>query len=88
MAEAGVAGVGSLHWQSMLAPAATPKPVIDTLFKAIQEAAKQPALKEAFDKQLVSIKLSESPAEAQTWLKGELDTWRKITREVKIELAE
>jgi tripartite-type tricarboxylate transporter receptor subunit TctC len=88
MAEAGFAGVGTLHWQSMLAPAATPKPVIDTLFKAIQEAAKQPALKEAFDKQLVSIKLSESPAEAQTWLKGELDTWRKITREVKIELAE
>jgi tripartite-type tricarboxylate transporter receptor subunit TctC len=88
MAEAGFKGVGTLHWQSMLAPAATPKPVIDTLFKAIQEAAKQPALKEAFDKQLVSIKLSESPAEAQTWLKGELDTWRKITREVKIELAE
>ncbi len=88
MAEAGFAGVGTLHWQSMLAPAATPKPVIDTLFKAIQEAAKQPALKEAFDKQLVSIKLSESPVEAQTWLKGELDTWRKITREVKIELAE
>ena len=79
MAEAGFAGVGTLHWQSMLAPAATPKPVIDTLFKAIVEASKQPALKEAFDKQLVSIKLSESPDEAKTWLKGELDTWRKIT---------
>jgi tripartite-type tricarboxylate transporter receptor subunit TctC len=88
MAEAGFAGVGTLHWQSMLAPAATPKAVTDTLFKAIQEAAKQPALKAAFDKQLVSIKLSESPAEAKTWLKGELDTWRKITSEVKIELAE
>ena len=57
MAEAGFAGVGTLHWQSMLAPAATPKPVIDTLFKAIVEASKQPALKEAFDKQLVSIKV-------------------------------
>src|SRR3954464_12678587 len=37
MAEAGFPGVGTLHWQSMLAPAATPKPVIDTLFKAIVE---------------------------------------------------
>ena len=26
--------------------------------------------------------------EAKTWLKGELDTWRKITTEVKIDLAE
>jgi tripartite-type tricarboxylate transporter receptor subunit TctC len=88
MAEAGFKGVGTLHWQSMLAPAATPKPVIDTLFKAIVEASKQPALKEAFDKQLVSIKISESPEEARTWLKSELDAWRKITSEVKIDLAE
>jgi tripartite-type tricarboxylate transporter receptor subunit TctC len=88
MAEAGFAGVGTLHWQSMLAPAATPKPVIDTLFKAIVEASKQPDLKEAFDKQLVSIKVSESPDEAKTWLKSELDAWRKITNEVKIEMAE
>ena len=72
-------GVGTLHWQSMLAPAATPKPVLDTLFKAIVEASKQPALKEAFDKQLVSIKVSDSLDEAKTWLKGELDAWRKIT---------
>ena len=88
MAEAGFAGVGTLHWQSMLAPAQTPKPVLDTLFKAIVEASKRPALREAFDKQLVSIKVSDSPNEAKTWLKGELDSWRKITSEVKIDLAE
>jgi tripartite-type tricarboxylate transporter receptor subunit TctC len=88
MAEAGFAGVGTLHWQSMLAPAATPKPVIDTLFKAIVEASKDPALKEAFDKQMVSIKVSASPEEAGTWLKGELDAWKKITSEVKVDLAE
>jgi tripartite-type tricarboxylate transporter receptor subunit TctC len=88
MAEAGFPGVGTLHWQSMLAPAATPKPVIDTLFKAIVEASKEPSLKEAFDKQMVSIKVSESPEEAKTWLKGELDSWKKITSEVKVDLAE
>jgi tripartite-type tricarboxylate transporter receptor subunit TctC len=88
MAEAGFPGVGTLHWQSMLAPAATPKPVIDTLFKAIVEASKDPALKEAFDKQMVSIRVSESPEEAKTWLKGELDAWKKITSEVKVDLAE
>ena len=88
MAEAGFPGVGTLHWQSMLAPAATPKPVIDTLFKAIVEASKDPALKAAFDMQMVSIMGSASPEEAKTWLKGELDAWKKITSEVKVDLAE
>ena len=79
--------MGTLHWQSMLAPAQTPKPVLETLFKAIQEAAKVPALQEAFGKQLVSVKPSESLAEAQTWLNGELASWRKTTSEVKIDLS-
>jgi tripartite-type tricarboxylate transporter receptor subunit TctC len=86
LAEAGYPGVGTLHWQSMLAPAQTPKPVLETLFKAIQEAAKAQALQDSFKKQFVSIKPNESLAEAQSWLKGELDSWRNITAEVKIEL--
>ena len=43
LAEAGYPGVGTLHWQSMLAPAGTPKEVLATLHKAILEAAKAPA---------------------------------------------
>jgi tripartite-type tricarboxylate transporter receptor subunit TctC len=86
LAEAGFPGVGTLHWQSMFAPANTPKEVLATLFKGIQEAAKVPQLKEAFDKQLVSIKPSDSLDEAQTWLKGEIVSWKKITTEIKIDL--
>ena len=88
LAEAGYPNVGTLHWQSMFAPANTPQPVLDTLFKAIQDAAKVPQLQEAFAKQFVSVKPSDSLAEAQSWLKNELNTWRKITAEVKIELTE
>ena len=88
LAEAGYPGVGTLHWQSMFAPAQTPKPVLDTLFKSINEAAKVPALQEAFAKQLVAVKPSDSLAEAVTWHKNELATWRKITSEVKIDLTE
>jgi len=86
LAEVGYPNVGTLHWQRMLAPAATPKPVLETLFKAITDAAGKPELKEAFAKQLVSIKPSASLDEAQTWLNGELDSWRKTTAEVKIDL--
>jgi len=86
LAEAGYPGVGTLHWQSMLAPAQTPKPVLEILFKAIHEAGKAPQLQEAFAKQFVAIKPNESLQESQTWLNNELVTWRKITSEVKIDL--
>jgi tripartite-type tricarboxylate transporter receptor subunit TctC len=87
LAEAGYPGVGTLHWQSMLAPANTPKETLAVLFKAIVEASKAPQLQEGFSKQLVTVKPSESLDEAQSWLKGELANWRKITSEVKLDLG-
>ncbi len=88
LAEAGYPNVGTLHWQSMFAPAQTPKPVLETIFKAVNEAAKVPALQEAFAKQLVSVRPSASLDEAGSWLKNELNTWRKITSEVKIDMTQ
>jgi tripartite-type tricarboxylate transporter receptor subunit TctC len=87
LAEAGYPGVGTLHWQSMLAPANTPKETLAILFKGIVEASKARQLQEGFAKQLVTVKPSESLDEAQAWLKGQLDDWRKITAEVKIDLG-
>src|SRR5437899_9684280 len=54
LAEAGFAGVGTLHWQSMLAPAHTPKAVLGTLFNDIDEATSAQALQDAYNKQLDS----------------------------------
>ena len=88
LGEAGFPGVGTLHWQSMLAPANTPKETLATIYKAIVDASKVPQLQEAFAKQLVAVKPSESLEEAQSWLKSELASWRKITAEVKIDLAD
>jgi len=70
----------------MLAPAGTPKEVLETLHKAILEAAKAPQLQEAFAKQLVSVSPNPSLEEAQSWLNGEIANWQKITAEVKIEM--
>jgi len=86
MAEAGYAGVGTLHWQSMLAPAATPKEVVDTLFKAVGEAMQTSQVQEAFKKQLIEATPSKSPEEAKAWLANEIASWKKITSEIKIEM--
>ena len=88
LAEAGFPGVGTLHWQSMLAPAQTPKAVLATLHKAIVQAADAPQLQEAFKKQLVSVKSNASLEEAQSWLDSELAAWRKTVAEVKIDLSD
>ena len=88
MAEVGLPGVGTIAWNAMFAPAATPKPVLEALQKAAVEAMQAPAAKEQLTRQNFNIVPSKSVDEAKTWLAGEIATWRKITSEVKIETTE
>ena len=88
MAEAGYPGVGTMAWNALFAPGATPKDVVDTLHKAVLQALDSTAVKEALSKQSFSIVPSKSPQEAQAWLKGEIAAWTKIASEVKVDLTE
>lgn len=88
MAEAGFQGVGTIAWNGMFAPAATPRPVLETLYKAATDALQTAAAKEALTRQNFNIVPSKSLDEAKIWLAAEIATWRKITAEVKIEAAE
>ncbi|RAI31591.1 Bug family tripartite tricarboxylate transporter substrate binding protein [Rhodoplanes serenus] len=88
MQELGYPGVGTIAWQGLFAPAGTPPEVLQTLFDAAGKAMQAPAVQEAFKKQNFNIVPSKSLAEAKTWLADEMATWKKITSEVKIELAE
>ncbi len=85
MAEVGLPGVGTIAWNAMFAPAATPKPVIETLHKAVLTALATPAAKEAFGKQHFNIVPSKSVDDAKAWLAGEIKSWKEITATVKIE---
>lgn len=88
MAELGFKDVGTMAWQSMLAPAGTPKEVLETLNKAILQALEAPQVKETFAKQYFNIVPTRSPDEAKTVQQDEMALWKKITDEVKIELTE
>jgi tripartite-type tricarboxylate transporter receptor subunit TctC len=50
-AEAGVKNYETGAWLALLAPAGTPKPIIDKLYKVLAEAIKDPALKARFTEQ-------------------------------------
>jgi tripartite-type tricarboxylate transporter receptor subunit TctC len=88
MQEVGFDGVGTLAWQSLFAPAGTPKDVLETLRKAMTEAMQSPAVAATFDKQNFNRVPTKSLDEAKTWLAGEMTRWKKITDEVKIEIPQ
>ncbi|HXX25653.1 MAG TPA: tripartite tricarboxylate transporter substrate binding protein [Pseudolabrys sp.] len=85
MKEAGYADVGTVAWNGLFAPAATPKPVLEALHAIVLKALQAPELKEKFDKQKMNIAPTASLAEAQSWLTGEMKHWQTITSAVTIE---
>jgi len=88
MAEAGFPGVGTTLWAGLFAPAATPRPVLETLHKAVTEGLASPQVQDAYKKQAIRSGASASLDEAKTWLAAEIANWKKITSEVKIDLSD
>jgi tripartite-type tricarboxylate transporter receptor subunit TctC len=88
MNEAGYPGVGTIAWQGLFAPAAAPRDVLDTIFKAAVEALLAPAVMDAFSKQNFIVVPSRSLDDAKAWLAGQITSWKNITTAVKIETAE
>lgn len=88
MAEVGFPGVGTLAWQGMFAPAGTPEAVLDALTKGVVEAMDRQAAKDVFAKQGFNIVPTKSAGEAKKWLADEMAKWKKITEEVKVDLAD
>jgi len=85
MKEVGYADVGTIAWNGLFAPAATPKPVLDALFAIVAKAIASPDVQEKFKKQNYNIVPSKSVADAQQWLAGEIKHWETVTSAVKIE---
>jgi tripartite-type tricarboxylate transporter receptor subunit TctC len=85
MEEAGFPGVGTIAWQALFAPAGTPKQILQAIFDATIASLQTPEASSAFKKQTFNIVPNRSLADAKVWLAQQIETWRKITGEVKIE---
>jgi tripartite-type tricarboxylate transporter receptor subunit TctC len=88
MAEAGFSGVGTTLWAGLFAPAATPPDVLQTLQKAVAQALNSPMVVDAYTKQNIRSRATASLDEAKSWLRDEIANWQKITKDVKIDLAD
>jgi tripartite-type tricarboxylate transporter receptor subunit TctC len=79
IAQAGVKGYASDTWYGLLAPAGTPKDVIQTLYAAAVAAAKSPEFRAALAEQGVQLTVS-SPVEFRTLLQSEKTRWTSVIK--------
>ena len=80
IAEAGVPGYEATSWFGMLAPAATPAPVIAKLNAALVKVLAQPETKKKINDQGAEA-YSETPAEFAAFIQKESVKWGKVVRE-------
>ena len=78
-AELGYPKVEVLNWQGFIAPAGTPKAIIDTLNKAANEALKDPQLRELMLAQGNEIG-GGSPADFAALIKSEAAKWSAVVK--------
>jgi tripartite-type tricarboxylate transporter receptor subunit TctC len=77
ISEAGVPGYEATIWLGIMAPAGTPKPIVDKLNAEINAVLRKPEVKDAWAKQGVAPIIM-SPAEFDTYLRGDIEKWAKV----------
>jgi tripartite-type tricarboxylate transporter receptor subunit TctC len=79
LVEAGLAGYEANSWQSMVAPANLPPPVLSALNKALTAVLAEPATKEHFLK-LGMQPMSSTPEEFSAYLRAEILKWAPVIK--------
>jgi len=78
IAELGVPGFEAAAWQMVVAPAGTPKPVVDKLHAELKAVMAQPDTRAQIEKiGLVPVETG-SPAELQRFIESEIARWGKV----------
>jgi len=84
VAESGYPGYEALNWYAYLAPAATPRPIIERLNAELVRALKAPDVREQLDRQGVEPQPG-TPEALRKYMERELATWGRVVKEAKIE---
>jgi tripartite-type tricarboxylate transporter receptor subunit TctC len=83
IAEAGVPGYEATIWLGVMAPANTPKAIVDKLNAEINKAIQKPEVKAAWDKQ-GAVAMPMTPAEFDAYLRKDIDKWGKVVRDANL----
>jgi tripartite-type tricarboxylate transporter receptor subunit TctC len=81
--EAGVSGVEADAWFALFAPAKTPQPVVDRLYRSVTTAFGKDKSKELIAKQGMTLALT-PPAEFAATLPGEVKKWAEVIKAANV----
>jgi tripartite-type tricarboxylate transporter receptor subunit TctC len=79
VSEGGVPGYEATIWLGIMAPAGTPKAIVDKLNAEINKVLAQPDVKEAWAKQGAET-MAMSPAQFDTFLRGDIEKWAEVIK--------
>src|SRR5450631_1510531 len=77
--EAGVAGYEATIWLGLMAPAGTPKPLIDKLNAAVNAAIKRPDIVKLWTEQ-GAVPMSMTAEEFDKYLRGDIVKWAEVVK--------
>jgi tripartite-type tricarboxylate transporter receptor subunit TctC len=80
LAEQGLPGFSAYAWWGILAPAGTPKPIIDKFHAELAKALGQPDLRKQLTETLGMDLVVSSPEALQKFVAGEMDRWGKVVK--------
>jgi tripartite-type tricarboxylate transporter receptor subunit TctC len=84
VAEAGLPGFESVQWYGMLAPARTPKDIVNRLHAEATAVLKQPEIKARLAADGADL-VASTPEEFTRYIQSELVKWAKVAREAGIQ---
>jgi tripartite-type tricarboxylate transporter receptor subunit TctC len=79
IAEAGVPGFEAVIWLGLVAPAGTPKQVVDKLNAAINEVIARPDIANAWERQ-GATPMPMTPAEFDAFLRRDIEKWAQVAK--------
>jgi tripartite-type tricarboxylate transporter receptor subunit TctC len=79
-AEAGVPGYEATIWLGFMAPAGTPRPVVDKLSAAINDVVRRPDIVSLWKDQ-GALPMSMTPEEFDKFLRGDIVKWANVVRQ-------
>lgn len=80
MVESGYPDMVASSWFGMLAPAKTPKPVVDKLYTVLREVLTDPEVVQRFANGGVDVRSSAAPAEFGQFMQAELTRWGAVVK--------
>jgi tripartite-type tricarboxylate transporter receptor subunit TctC len=81
--ETGVPNYEVMVWHSLVAPAGTPQPVLDALYKGLTDALASPELKDFLAARAVKVTAS-TPDQLRKRMRDETGMWQKILKDANV----